>query len=212
MNAVILLATLKKSTEVSHTEGLCQLLIEEFKKQSVESEILRLIDFHIPPGVVSDVGEGDEWPKILDKMLKSDIVIFATPIWWSNQSSLMQRVVERLDELNEEIVATGKSEFLNKVAGMVITGAEDGAQHIIGNLGNFLAWNGFSLPPAPSLSYLGSYERGEEDSVETVADKFRKMKNTAGMARTMAKNIVHLAKVLQKNPFPAQEAGAQYLR
>ena len=33
------------------------------------------------------------------KVLASDILIIATPIWWSNQSSLIQRVIERLDEL-----------------------------------------------------------------------------------------------------------------
>jgi multimeric flavodoxin WrbA len=63
-------------------------------------------------------------------MVASDIIIFATPIWSGIQSSLIQRVIERLDELNDELLETGKSEFANKVGGIVITGDEDGAEHI----------------------------------------------------------------------------------
>lgn len=36
------------------------------------------------------------------KMLAADIIIFATPVWWGIQSSLIQRIIERLDELNDE--------------------------------------------------------------------------------------------------------------
>ena len=39
----------------------------------------------------------------------------------------MQRVIERLDALDEEYIASGRSALNNKVAGIVITGSEDGA-------------------------------------------------------------------------------------
>lgn len=212
LKAVFLLGTLKKLPEVSHTEGLCQLLIAELKEQGVESEIIRLVDYALPPGTRTNMGEGDDWPSLLPRIQASDMLILATPVWWGIQSSLMQRAIERMDELNDEIVATGKSEFLNKVGGMVITGAEDGAQHIIGNLANFLTWNGLTLPPACSLSYLGSYEKGEDDSLESLHAKFRSGKYTAGMARTMARNLAHVARTLKEHPLPVQEANSQFLR
>jgi hypothetical protein len=62
------------------------------EKAGVACEIVRLVDHEIPPGTYSSMGPDDEWPEILRKVLASDIVVFATPVWWSNQSSLMQRV------------------------------------------------------------------------------------------------------------------------
>jgi multimeric flavodoxin WrbA len=69
--------------------------------------------------------------------LDADIVIFATPIWWGGQSSFMQRVIERLDEIHDEIMESGKSRLTNKVAGIIVSGDSDGAQHIK-KLGKFL--------------------------------------------------------------------------
>src|SRR3989344_7466875 len=105
MKAIFLLATLKHNDEVSNTEVLSELLAEKLKDHSIESEIVRLIDYNIPPGLKSDMGAGDDWPQILKKVLAADIVIFATPIWWGIASSLMQRIIERMDELNDELLA-----------------------------------------------------------------------------------------------------------
>ncbi|MBX4192056.1 flavodoxin family protein [Candidatus Parcubacteria bacterium] len=210
MKALFLLGTLKTtaSGKFSTTETLAELLIEKLKDHNVESEVVKLADHNIPPGTRSNMGQGDEWPQILQKMFAADIIIFATPIWWDNQSSLIQRVVERLDELNDKIVETGKSELLNKVGGIVITGGEDGAQHIIGNLANFMAWNGLTLPPAPSLSTLGVWA----DTKEELMQKFKSQTYTVGMATTLARNLAHMATLLKNNPIPTQEKGGQALR
>lgn len=214
MKALFLIGSLKRTErgEYSNTRVLATLLAEKFTEAGVESEFVNLIEHHIPAGTKTDLGQvdgkRDEWPDIVQKMFVADIIIFGTPIWWGNMSSLMQRVVERMDELNEEIEDSGKSEFLNKVGGMVITGAEDGAQHVIGSLANFMSWNGLSLPPAPSLSYLG----WNDISAEELLKKFKTEGSTNAMATTVARNLVHLAKVLKENPLPVQEGGAQYLR
>ena len=100
--AVFLLATLKHKRgggEFSHTETLCELVIENLREHGVRSEIVRLVEYDIPPGTKSNMGKGDDWPVILKKVLAADILVFATPIWWGNHSSLMQRAIERLDEI-----------------------------------------------------------------------------------------------------------------
>jgi multimeric flavodoxin WrbA len=210
MKAIFLLATLKSSSsgEFSNTEVLSHLLVEKLKENGVESEMVKLADHRIPPGTRSNMGEGDEWPAILKKIFAADIIIFATPVWWGGHSSLMQRVIERMDELNDELVATGKSELLNKVGGIVITGGDDGAQHIIASLANFMSWNGLTVPPAPSLSYLGK----AEDTPEALMQKFKSQKYTVGMATTVARNLAHVARVLKANPLPVQEKGSQDFR
>jgi hypothetical protein len=51
---------------------------------------------------------------------------------WGVQSSLIQRV--SLDEIYDEIMDSERSRLTNKVAGIVVSGDLDGAQHNIGNL------------------------------------------------------------------------------
>ena len=158
LTAIVLLATLKSKNQLSHTAVLSKLLIEKLEKLNVQSEMIRLIDYDIKPGTRENMGKGDEWPKILKKILAADIIIFATPIWWGLHSSLMQRVVERMDTLNDSLLETGTSPLANKVASVVITGAEDGAQHITGNLLSFITYNGMTIPPGSCVSWLGDAE------------------------------------------------------
>ena len=202
LKAIFLLATLKHKRgggEFSHTEVLSELVIEQLNEHNVKSEIVRLADYEIKPGTKLNMGKGDEWPGIAKKILEADIIVFATPIWWGNQSSLMQRTIERLDELHTELRETGKSRLTNKVGGIVITGEEDGEQHITGNISNFLLNIGVTLPPQCSVSYQGEYKRATKNSL---AKKFREAKSTARAAETMARNLAFFARLLTENNIP----------
>ena len=200
MKAIFLLATLKPKRaggEFSHTATLCEVVVEGLRSQNVASEIVRLVDYDIKPGIKSNMGKGDEWPGILRKVLAADIIVFATPIWWGLQSSLMQRVIERLDEQHNELLETGKSPLANKVGGIVITGEEDGEQHITGNIANFLLSVGVTLPPQCAVSYQGDYERATKNSL---AKRFREEKETE--VSTMACNLAFFARLLRENNIP----------
>ena len=78
-------------------------MAKQFSTYYTNYEIVRLADYNIKPGTHTNV-DSDNWPAILEKILDSDIIIFATPIWWGIQSSLIQRVIERLDEFHDEIM------------------------------------------------------------------------------------------------------------
>ena len=54
----------------------------------------------------------------------------------------------------------------NKVAGIVVTGDSDGAEHIIGNLANFFISLGFTIPAASTLQYCGLNKVREVIKVE----------------------------------------------
>jgi multimeric flavodoxin WrbA len=207
LNAIFLLATLKHKRgggEFSHTEVLSELVIEQLSNYNVKSEIVRLADYNIKPGTRLNMGKGDEWPAIAQNILAADIIVFATPIWWGNQSSLMQRTIERLDELHDELRETGKSRLANKVGGIVITGEEDGEQHITGNISNFLLSIGVTLPPLCAVSYQGEYKRATKTSL---AKKFRKEKQTATAAEMMARNLAFFARLLRENTIPQSDGG-----
>ena len=202
LNAIFLLATLKhkrSGQEFSHTETLAEVVIECLREYNVKSQIVRLVDYDIPAGTKSNMGGGDEWPGILKKILASDIIVFATPIWWGMQSSLMQRVIERLDELHNELLETGKSRLNNKVGGIVITGEEDGEQHITGNIANFMLNIGVLLPPHCAVSYEDSYTRATKKSL---GRKFRETDYVADAAEKMAKNLAFFARLLRERSIP----------
>ncbi len=211
LKATILLGTLKPKTGkvISNTRVLSEILCDELSTYDVQTEIIYLSEHRILPGTRSNMGDGDEWPIILEKLIASEILIFATPIWWGGHSSLIQRAMERLDELNDKIIVTGQSEFLNKVGGIVITGAEDGVQSVIASLANFMIWNGLTLPPACSLSYLGSHTTTTKLGLK---NEFLKQESTMGMAKTMARNLAYMAYLLKEHPLPIQEKVSQDIR
>jgi multimeric flavodoxin WrbA len=202
LQAVFLLGTLKNADEISHTEALSNLLTEKLTSHGVQSEIIRLAAYNIPPGTQNDMEEGDEWPKIFRKLIAADIIILATPIWWGSYSSLIQRAIERMDTIRGgEFRKTGTSPLHNKVGGVVITGGEDGAEYCIGHLCMFMAWVGLSIPPAPSLSVL-SFVNFENKGLEELTELYRK--DNEGLAEITARNLSALARTLKSNPiYPA---------
>ena len=126
MRVLVLNASLKHGNELSNTEEVTNMVLDEMRKYGrVDAETIRLADKRIPVGLGFRESDDDEWPEIADKLRKADIVIFATPIWWGQRSSLIQRVIERMDAFDEE-AHSGRADLLNKVAGVVITGSEDG--------------------------------------------------------------------------------------
>ncbi|MBA3285350.1 MAG: flavodoxin family protein [Nitrosopumilus sp.] len=188
MKALILQATLKKKGQ-SNTQVLSEFFAEKLEKMNVVTEIVKLVDYTILPGTYSDMGGDDEWPQILKKILAADIVIFSTPIWWDNHSSLMQRVIERLDEIHDEILSGKKSRLDGKVGGVIVTGDSDGAEYIVGNISNFFNNIGIAMPPYCNLTVLWrGQSKGEKTTREELMRKYKKEYSKA--AETMASQLI----------------------
>ncbi len=203
LKAVYLVGSLKPSPEISNTYTLSEFLAKHLESQGVENDIVRLIDYNIKPGTYTNVNNNsnDDWPAILKKILASEIIIFATPVWWGNQSSLIQRVIERLDEIHDEIMNSGRSKMTNKVAGIVVTGDSDGAEHIIGNLANFFISLGFTIPAASTLTVLWSGQsKGSNKTREELWKCYEK--TYTSMAKGAAQNLAFMANLLKQNHLP----------
>lgn len=98
LKALAFNSTLKRSGgEPSSTDRMLSLIAAEMAKSGVETEIVRLADYNILPGVTSDEGPGDDWPALRKKVLAADILIFGTPIWMGQPDSISKRVLERMD-------------------------------------------------------------------------------------------------------------------
>lgn len=152
MKSLILNCTLKPSSQTSNTEALARVLMQALEKHRVESEILRVLDYNVRPGVSSDEGDGDEWPLIRSKIVASDILVMASPTWLAQMSSVAKRVLERMDAMLSETDDQGRPIAYNHVAGFVVTGNEDGAHHVINEMTGALLDIGVTVPVHSFLS------------------------------------------------------------
>jgi multimeric flavodoxin WrbA len=190
---LVLNASLKHGDEASSTEEVASMVLAEIEKHTpIESHIIRLADKNIPVGLKYRESDDDEWPAIADEIKASDIVIFATPIWWGSRSSLIQRVIERMDAFDEDVLAGGRAVLLNKVAGIVITGSEDGAQAVMASLMSTLSFLNFTLPPNCCTYWVG------EVGMDPKTDSERRRKNGAvqHMAIATGKGLAYYATLL----------------
>lgn len=201
LKVVVLNGSLKHQPDLSNTEELTQLVLDNMKDHKISTEIIRLADQKIPVGLGYRESDDDQWPEIVEKIKVADIVIFATPIWWGGRSSLMQRVIERLDALDEEYISSGRSALLNKVAGIVITGSEDGAQATLGSIMEVLTFMNFTLPPECCAYWVGEVGQPPKE------DRQKRLQNkaTQHMAKNLARNLVYYAQLLKTHPLEPQE-------
>ena len=202
MRAVVLNCTLKPSPAKSNTEALAKVLTDVFETEGVEHDDFRLVDLNLKPGVKSDEGNGDDWPKVHAAIVAAEILVIATPTWMGQASSLCQRALERLDGMLSETQKGGAPAAYGKVAGIVITGNEDGAHHIVGTTAQALidvgftvpghAWTYWHLGPGPGDDYL------DTDKGHAYSDR---------VGRNAARNLIAAARALAANPLPKPESG-----
>ena len=113
----------------------------------------------------------------------------------------MQRIIERLDEVHDEIIKNGKSKLIDKVAGIVVTGDSDGAEHIIGNLTNFFVALGLTNPPFGNLTVLWSgLAKNTDKTKEQIIKYFED--NYTSVANKAAQNLTFMVNLLRNNPYP----------
>ena len=202
LTAIALNATLKSSDgEVSSTERMIDLIADKLKSHEVTlTETIRLVDHDIKPGVKSDEGDGDAWPDIREKILAADILIFGTPIWMGQVSSVGKRALERMDAFLSETDSKGRMPSYGKVCVFAIVGNEDGAHFVTASLAQSLNDTGFTVPAVAACYWVGE-AMGSTDfkDLKTTRDK---VDQTAGM---VADNAAHLAGLLKTKPYPGHE-------
>ena len=118
LTAIAINCTLKRSgDEPSSTDKMIGLIAGELAKRGVKlSETIRIADHDIKPGVTSDEGPGDAWPDIRKRILAADVLVFGTPIWLGQPSSLAKRVLERMDAFFSETDESGRMPSFGKLA------------------------------------------------------------------------------------------------
>lgn len=198
LRVVILNGTLKPSPAQSHTDGLIDVSARVFRGVGARVDIVRVVDYTIPPGVYPDMRDHgwqvDDFPGLYRDLIEpAHIVILATPIWLGDQSSITRLVIERLYGYSGELNSDGQWSYYGKVGGAVVTGNEDGGKHCAAQMLYALSHIGFTIPPQADAYWVGEAGPGP-----SYLDENRGAQNhwTTRNAVFAAWNMLHTARRL----------------
>jgi multimeric flavodoxin WrbA len=196
LTALALNCSLKPSGKPSSTDKIVNEVLAELGRCNVGGEVVRVVDLDIKPGVTSDEGPGDDWPKLRERILAADILVLATPIWLGQPSSVAKRVLERMDAFLSETDDKKRMPSFGKVAVVAVVGNEDGAHHCHAEIFQALNDVGFTLPAGAGTYWVGR-AMGSTDyrDLEQPYDK------TVQTSRMLASNAAHLAELLSSAPY-----------
>ncbi|TDI90693.1 MAG: flavodoxin family protein [Candidatus Dadabacteria bacterium] len=199
LKALILNCTLKKSPEMSHTEGLITISKTIMEKNGVSVELLRPVDYDIATGVYPDMTEHgwdkDDWPEIYKKVEAANILILGSSIWLGEKTSVCTQVVERLYANSHLLNDQGQYADYGKVGGCLITGNEDGAKHCSMNILYSLQHLGYVIPPQADAAWLG--EAGPGPSYLDPGSGGPENDFTNRNTTFMTWNLMHIARMLK---------------
>ncbi len=187
--------------EESSTDKLLSDLIAALGEHGVTAEKpIRALDHDIKPGVLSDMGKGDGWPKLREKILAADIFILGLPIWMGQPSSVAKRVLERLDAFLSETDDKGRMPSAGKVALVAVVGNEDGAHHCHAACFQSLNDVGFTIPANGGVYWVGQ-AMGDVNYVDLPGTP----QAVVDMLKMAASNAAHLAGALKAENYPGVE-------
>ena len=199
LSALFLNCTLKRSPELSHTQGLIDIATAIMQKNGVSTEVLRPVDHAIAHGVWDDMTEHgwdqDEWPNIYAKVKAADILVITSPIWLGEKSSVCTQTIERLYSTSGDLNDHGQYAYYGRVGGCLITGNEDGAKHCAMNILYSLQHLGYVIPPQADAGWLG--EAGPGPSYLDEGSGGPENDFTNRNTTFMTWNLLHMARMIR---------------
>jgi len=200
LKAVFINCTLKKSPEMSHTQGLMDSSIQLMRSAGVHVDSLRFIDHDIAIGVYPDMREHgwekDAWMDEVWPLIEAaDILVIGGPIWLGDNSSVTRKLIERLYAMSGEFNDKGQYVFYGKVGGALFTGNEDGVKHSAMSVLYSLQHIGYVIPPAADAGWLGEIGPGPsylDEGSGGLENDFTNRNTTF-----MSWNLMHLASILK---------------
>jgi multimeric flavodoxin WrbA len=199
LSALFLNCTLKKSPELSHTEGLIRISRAIMEKNGVAAEELRPVDYELAHGVYPDMTQRgwdrDDWPTLYEKVKAADILVITSPIWLGEKSSVCTQLIERLYSTSGDLNERGQYAYYGRVGGCLITGNEDGAKHCAMNILYSLQHLGYVIPPQADAAWLG--EAGPGPSYLDPGSGGPENDFTNRNTTFMTWNLMHLARMIR---------------
>ncbi|MGB3354556.1 MAG: flavodoxin family protein [Mycobacterium sp.] len=206
LKAMYINCTLKRSPELSNTQGLVDRSVALMRKNGVEVDQIRAVDHDIAVGVRPDMTEygwaTDEWPALLQRVLAADILVLAGPVWLGDNSSVMRHVIERLYGYSGVLNDKGQYAYYGRVGGCLLTGNEDGVKHCAMSILYSLQHLGYTVPPQADAGFMGEAGPGPSYLDEGSGGPENDFVNRNTTFLTY--NLMHMAKILKgAGGFPA---------
>jgi multimeric flavodoxin WrbA len=199
LKALFLNCTLKKSPELSHTQGLIDICSAIMEKNEISVEVLRPVDFNLAFGVYPDMTKQgwdvDDWPQIYEKVKAAHILVITSPIWLGEKSSVCTQTIERLYSSSGDLNDSGQYAYYGRVGGCLITGNEDGAKHCSMNILYSLQHLGYVIPPQADAGWLG--EAGPGPSYLDKGSGGPENDFTNRNTTFMTWNLMHMARMIK---------------
>lgn len=199
LSALFLNCTLKPSGTHSHTEALIDVSRAIMQANGIQTEIIRPVDYELPPGVYPDMTEHgfarDDWPKLCQKVMAANILVIGTPIWLGEESSVCRRLIERLYGESGKLNEQGQYIYYGRTAGCLVTGNEDGVKHCAMTVLYALQHLGYTIPPQADAGWIGEADPGPSyaDEGSGGPENDFTQRNTTFMTW----NLMHMANLLR---------------
>jgi multimeric flavodoxin WrbA len=165
LKALYVNCTLKKSPELSHTQGLIDRSVSLMRAQGLKVDTIRFIDLDVATGIYPDMREHG-WPtdawldEVWPLVDAADILVVGGPLWLGDNASITRKFIERLYAMSGMFNERGQYVFYGKAAGALITGNEDGVKHAAMSILYSLQHIGYVIPPAADAGWIGEVGPG----------------------------------------------------
>jgi len=151
------------------------------------------------PCSISEMDKEDQMIEIYQKLiLWADVVVLSTPIRWGNASSLYYQMIQRMNCVQNQIIASDTYLIRDKVAAFIITGGQDNVQHVAGELMMFWSELGFVFGKFPFVGWTrGWYAEDTENNLD-------RMKGNQQMHHDIMRTIcgaLEMSKLVKKSRY-----------
>lgn len=193
----------------STSEMLLETALEQARAAGCETQFIRLreLNFRHCEGYYSRSAQACTWPcsitqmdpgDQLDRVYEAfvhwaDAIVIATSIRWGAPSSLYQKMVERMNCIQNQETIADRHLLKHKAAAFIITGGQDNIQAVAGQMLGFFAEVGCQFPQFPYIAHSRGWSA---EDMENNTRYVEQSKDLHEGARGLTDRTIDMARLL----------------
>ena len=190
---------LELSPTKSSSHLMAEHVCEQLRSHGVKTDTLRCADYAIAPGVEADMGDGDEWPKIRDRVLGADICWCRHLSGWGTRPA-SPNVCSSVSTPNCPIPTTMAGRSCTARSPSSRSSARGRSHKVFADCAQGLNDIGFSF-----AAQANTYWNGEAMHTTNYDDLDEVPEPVAKTTASAARNAAHLAGLLRAQQYPPQQ-------
>jgi multimeric flavodoxin WrbA len=148
------------------------------------------------PCSITQLDPADQMEQVYEGIVHwADVILVATPIRWGAPGSLYQKMVERMNCVQNQITIRDRVLIRDKVAGFIVTGGQDNVQAVAGAMLGFFAEIGCVFPAFPYVAHSRGW------SAEDMENNVRQVQASAELregTQALLERAVELSRRLEQ--------------